>query len=312
MPTSGPVEMILREELAHGDAVLGTIVPILGHLVANLDHSLFGDETVARVKAMVHHLSRQLVDAVAAQTDEGKAIDHDREVHNLATTLASHAPTLTHCHALTIEFQLAEKLVARNGIDPVLSPLMQALIASEDPNVAGIAMSALAAQARFLQNLRRMELPLSELPGDLFHNAIIGWRGHFKSLADEAAAQAEGGLRQSYDESASRLGLLARLVNGMGAGAQAALSLSHAGVALFLTALAHGANQERELAAVSTNETQLARFALALRSAGLRPAAIEEQFLYLHPEISMPEGFETLRQQQASALLDAGQGLASS
>ena len=47
------VETVLREELAHGDAMLGTITPILRHLLANDDHSVFGDEIVARVRAMI-------------------------------------------------------------------------------------------------------------------------------------------------------------------------------------------------------------------------------------------------------------------
>ncbi|MFN5779555.1 MAG: hypothetical protein ACK44O_08785, partial [Novosphingobium sp.] len=58
------VEDVLRDELAQGDAVIGTIAPILRHLLANDDQSLFNDEVVARVRGMVDHLARQVLDAV--------------------------------------------------------------------------------------------------------------------------------------------------------------------------------------------------------------------------------------------------------
>lgn len=96
---------------------------------------------------------------------------------------------------------------------------------------------------------------------------------------------------------------MARLVMGMGGGATAALNVGHAGVGLFLTALSLGAGQDRDLTALAAHEGQLARLALALRAAGIRPDAIEEQFLAIHPDISLPEGFDTLGADRAAALL---------
>ena len=63
--------------------------------------------------------------------------------------------------------------VRPEGIDPVLTGLVQELIASQDSGVSALAMQALAAQSRFVQSQRRMELPLGELPGDLFHKALL-------------------------------------------------------------------------------------------------------------------------------------------
>ena len=83
------------------------------------------------------------------------------------------------------------------------------------------------------------------------------------------------------------------------------MAIDHAGVAIFSTALAIGSAQDRDLAVLSTNDRQLARLALALRAAGLKPQAVEEQFLYLHPEHSLPEGFGELRAERAAALLSA-------
>jgi hypothetical protein len=40
------VETVLHHELAHGDALIGTIAPILRHLLANDEHSVFSDEII--------------------------------------------------------------------------------------------------------------------------------------------------------------------------------------------------------------------------------------------------------------------------
>ena len=54
---------------------------------------------------------------------------------------------------------------------------------------------------------------------------------------------------------------------------------------------------------LSFADRQFARLALALRAAGLKQQAVEEQFLYLHPEIALPDGFDRLRADRAAALL---------
>jgi hypothetical protein len=89
----------------------------------------------------------------------------------------------------------------------------------------------------------------------------------------------------------------------MGGNAISALSIDHAGASIFLTALSIGSGQDRDLSVISTNDRQLARLALALRASGLKPQAVEEQFLYLHPEVALPGGFENLRSDRAAALL---------
>ncbi|MBS1240286.1 MAG: hypothetical protein H6R45_992 [Proteobacteria bacterium] len=300
------VEDLLRLELAEGDAMIGALGPILRHLLASDTYSLFSDETIARVRGMVENLARQLLhaesDAAELETPEDFVAER---VDALAGALLGNGPLLNHLHALAIEWQLAERLHSRNGVDPVLSPLLQALIASSDPDTATAAMTALAAQARFVQGLRRMELSLTELPGDLFHTALVTFRTLASEADSESAEIAEAALRANFDESRSRLGLLSRLVTGMGSGAIAALSVDHAGVAIFLTALSIGSGQDRDITVLSTSDRQLARLALALRAAGLKPAAVEEQFVYLHPEIALPEGFEQLRADRAAALLSA-------
>jgi hypothetical protein len=299
-----PVEAILREDLAHGDVILGTIGPVLGHLLANHDHSLFSDEIVSRVRGMVGNLAQQLLIAqgeAAGDPDPRSLPESARD--DLGAHLLCDSRLVSHCHALALEWQLTRRLDSRNAIDPVLSPLLQALIASDEAPTASTAMAALSAQARFVQQQYRMELPLAELPAELFHAVLAAWASRTTAGDAEAVLQAATALRDGYDESAGRLGLLARLVAGMGPGVLAALSLSHAGVALFLTALAAASHQHRDTVIISTNDRQLARLALALRVAGLKPREVEEQFVYLHPEIALPEGFEALRAERAAALL---------
>jgi hypothetical protein len=89
----------------------------------------------------------------------------------------------------------------------------------------------------------------------------------------------------------------------MGSGARAALSVTHAGVAIFATALGMASGQGRDLAVLAACEGQSGRLALALRAAGLRPEAVEEQFVALHPDGALPKGFESLDADRAAALL---------
>ena len=147
---------------------------------------------------------------------------------------------------------------------------------------------------------------MAELPGDLFHRALLLLRAHAEGAA-EAAEQAERQLRETFEESSGRLGVLTRLVVAMGQKATRALAIDHAGLAIFSTALAMASSQERDIAVLSFADRQFARLALALRAAGLKQQAVEEQFLYLHPDVALPDGFDMVRSYRAAALLAASQ-----
>jgi hypothetical protein len=298
------VEDTLRGELMQGDAVIGSIGPVLRNLLATDDLSLFSDEIVARVRGMLADLARQLLLVEAEEAGaEDPYVAAQARVAAVAQSLAGNPALLGHVHALALEWQLAERLHARNGFDPALSPLLQAQIAAREAGAAETAMATLAAQVRFLQHARRMELRLGELSGDLFHAALQVMRSHAGESEADAAERALARLRGEYDESRSRLALVARLVTGLGANATAALAVDHAGVAIFLSALALASGQERDLAVLATNDRQLARLALSLRAAGLKREQIEGQFAYFHPDVALPEGFDALRANAASALL---------
>ena len=314
MILDGPdgVEEVLRDDLVRSDAVLATIAPVLRHLVASDDHSVFAEEVIARVRGMVGDLSRQLLAALEGLDEDGRRRLAAERIDRLSAILAGSPALLGHVHALALEGQLGERLQARLALDPVLSPMLQALIASPDEATAALAMKVLAAQSRFVQAQRRMTLPLTELPGDLLHGCLLALGAMAEEEGEgsgERAAAAETAIRAGYDEGTTRLGLIARLVSGMGGGAVAALSVTHAGPAIFLTAMALASGQDRDRTVIATNESQLARLALALRAAGLKPQAVEEQFLALHPEVALPEGFERLGADRAAALLAVSGGL---
>ncbi len=302
--SDAPVEAVLRDELARGDAVIGTIGPVLSHLLANHDHSLFSDEIVSRIQGMVSDLARQVlvVEAQAGNAADPRQYAESRRAV-LAERLLADERLVAHCHALSLEWQLTTRLETRSAVDSVLSPLLQALIASDDEPVAATAMSTLAAQSRFTQTQRRMELPLMELPSDLFHQVVAIWSDTLDHSTSPDSIKATATLRDRFDESAGRLALLSRLVTGMGGGARAALEIAHGGVALFLSALAASSRHDRDMAVIATNDRQFARLALSLRAAGLKPREVEEQFLHIHPDIALPDGFDHLRADRAAALL---------
>lgn len=299
------VEKTMQRELAHGDVIIATAPPILRHLLANVDHALFNDQVIATIRGMMMHLSREMLFTLA----EGSGVN-DRPAfiadlqEKLAVALLEEADFLAHAHALTIEAQYAERLSQRSGIDAVLSPLLQELAASSDETAARGAMLALAAQARFMQQQRRMELPLNELPHDLFERAMQLFREHTADHA-EKAADAEKTMCDAYNPGQRRVGQFVELISAMQHRATKALEVDHAGVSIFVTALGMAAEQSRDVAIMSLGENQLARLALSLRAAGLGPSAIEEQFLYLHPDVSLPEGFASLRVDQATTILES-------
>lgn len=295
------VETILKDELERGDRALHGVAPVLSHLLASSGHSLVSDAVVARLRGMLSDLSRQLI--VAGQSDSTSHPVDAREQDALADHLASDSVVLSHCYALAMEGHLTERFEQRASIDPVLTPLMQELIASDQPLIAELAMSAMAAQSRFIQSQRRMDMPLAELPAELFHSVLKRWEGIGRGVGKGPTDAAISTLKQTYDEGASRVGLLARLISAMQQGARAALDLDHAGLALFASALSTFARYRRELGVLACHENQMGRFALSLRAAGLDVAAIERQFLLIEPAQRLPLGLSEISVERASTLL---------
>jgi hypothetical protein len=68
--------------------------------------------------------------------NEGGA-EAKNEIAALIAVLSESPAFLGHVHALVLEWQLTELLQARLALDPVLSPLLQALIGSSEETTAG-------------------------------------------------------------------------------------------------------------------------------------------------------------------------------
>ncbi|WP_226015690.1 hypothetical protein [Novosphingobium sp. FKTRR1] len=308
---SGAFEAVLREDLASADRALANAAPIMRHLLRAEDGGIFNDQVLARVRGLFADLAGQLVIALSEAAGHADVQAWAQRANTeLADVLTDSAPLLSHFHALAIEWQLAERLHQRGILDPVLSPLLSARLGAADPAQAATANALLAAQARFVQSVRRMQLPLSELPGDLCHIALMTMRAY---VGDEAGADgyaliAERTLRSRLDERAGRLALQARLLDGLGGSVATALGIGDAGVGLFATALARGSGLTREAATMALTDAQRPRLGLALRACGLPPSAIAEQFAVLHPDGALPAGLDELSPARAAALLAAHAG----
>lgn len=304
------IERLLQDDLFHADQVMVHMGPILRHLLRNDDSSIFSDEVIARVRGMLADIARQLVQALGEAAGHIDAAAWAREAGpGLVDLLAGHQPLLNHLHMAAVEWQLADRLHGRVGIDPVLTPLLQDIIASPDHDLAARGMNLLAAQARFGQAIRRMQIPLAELPGDLHHIALMTMHSYVEDDPSGIAASnvAEAALRKVRAETASRLDLLNYAVSAVGFNPNAVLSLQNAGVALFLTALGLGTGLPRETAIMCTTESQMPRLALSLTSSGLGKDGLIDAFCALHPDVTLPDDLADLRPEQAAALLAKSQ-----
>jgi hypothetical protein len=303
-PTTGhagdSVDQILRDELVRGDAVIAGAPPVLRYLITGSGRSLFTEATVARVRGMMLDLAAQLLHAEAeiARVPARAAYVAERQ-DELASVLIENGAFLLHAQALVLEADLAERLQTGSGIDAVLPPLLQDLAASGDETTSSLAMAVLAAQARFLQHARRMELPLRELPADLFHAVLVTLR----SWDGDHAQAVEHRLRTGYDEGDSRIALIARLLTGLGGQSSNALMIDQSGPAIFASALAVASGQDRDRVALSFAEGQFARLLLAMRAAGLGRQAVDRQLLFLHPDQHLPAEFDDVDAERAASLL---------
>lgn len=294
---ANPAENPLRAALARGDELLSRSRPALHHILAAQDCSLLSEAVVAQVRGMVADLADQLVDARAAAVDPVAA--REAVVARLLLVDALRA----HCQALALEWRLAVRLEAELAIDPVLSPLLQALVTDADPGVGAIAMAALAAQARFAQAQRRMQLPLGELPAELFHAALLAAREAIVEAGQDDSARAETRLRAGYEEGAGRLALLARLVAAAGSIPAPMPTIEDAGVALWLTALAARSGEDRERTACAAADPLLGRLLLTLRATGVAPAEAERQALRTQPDAVLPRGLQDIGTREAAQWL---------
>ncbi len=305
------IEQRLAEDLAHADQALFHMGPILRHLLGNDDTSIFSDEVIARVRGIMADLARQLVQALGEAAGHRDAAGWAHEAGpGLAEMLTGNKALLDHVHMLALEWQLTDRLHGRQGIDPVLPPMLQELIASPDPDVAARGMNLLAAQARTGQGLRRMQLPLAELPHELHQMAMIAMHAYVADdpAGRDAAEIAEAALRKARLAATSRLDLLAYSVSLPQSGGERPLDIEHSGAALFLTALSVRTGLTREMAIMCTTESQMARLFLAMIGAGARQEQIATAFAAFFPETIAPPVPAGLTPARAGAMLTGAHG----
>ncbi len=283
-----PADHPLRAALARGDRAHAFSAPALEHLLAAPDLSLIDEAVVAQVRGMLADLARQLIEARPSGAAQEAVL----------ARLLREGDLRAHCQALALEWRLAQKLEAELALDAVLSPLLQAWVAEADAATGSLAMAALAAQARFAQAQRRMQLPLDELPAELFHSVLAAAR---EAIPD--APNGEALLRAEYDEAAGRLALLARLARAGEAQNGRALNIDDAGVALWLSALAARSGESRDRTACAAADPHLGRLLLTLRAAGATPAEAERQALRVQPDAALPRGLADVGTREAAQWL---------
>lgn len=290
-PPATAADHPLRAALARGERAYAQSAPALQHLLAAPDHALIAPAVVAQVRGLVADLARQLAEAMVR--GEPSLADEDA----LIDRLLGETELSAHCQALALEWRLAQRLEAELSIDPVLSPLLQEWIGLAEATLGSLAMAALAAQSRFAQNQRRMQLPLAELPAELFSAAISAAREAIR--ADAADPRGEARLKATYDESAGRPALLARLAREAASLAPRELTLEDAGVALWLSMLAARSGERRERIAAAAADPHLGRLLLTLRAAGVPSAEAERQALRLQPDAVLPRGLDEVGTREA-------------
>lgn len=297
------VDGFLRDELARGNRALRSVAPIIAHSLASDGPILVSDAIIAQVRGFLWDICDQLLgggDTDLQEQREGR-LQHQAMIDRLT----GDAAIIDHLYALALEGSIAQRLKARAGIDPVLSPLLQELIASQQPNTAELAMHVLAAQSRFSQSHGRMELSLTELPSDILARLL----GHFEQadlgIPTDQIDETLAFVKAEFDEGASRLGLLARLTSSLHGGAIAALDLAHAGIALFASATATLAKYDRDHAVFACHEGQSIRLGLSLKAAGLGDGMIEGQLELLNATQGLPLSIVEMTQAQAQELVRA-------
>lgn len=287
----------LRAALARGDDLHARSGPALHHILVARNRTLVSEAVVAQVSGMFADMADQLVLARGAS---GPATAQREAV---GARLLESELLRAHCQALALEWRLAARMEVELAIDPVLSPLIQTLIAHSDPAIGSLAMAVLAAQARFAQAQRRMQLPLGELPAELFHKAMLCLRAASDAANDEDAARAEARLRAGYEEGAGRLALLSRLVSTPGAVPAPMPTIEDAGVALWFSALATRSGEDRDRTTCAAADPSLGRMLLTLRAAGVVPAEAERQTLRAQPDAVLPRGLQDIGTREAAQWL---------
>ena len=279
-------------------------IAILSTLVGETDQSLYSDVVIAQVRGLLRDAASRILRLQAEATGDRGRDDFVAEHVDGLTRLFSTDPELIgYAQHLALEWVAAQRLLQRPGIDMALSPLLQELIGHSYPSVAAVAMAVLAAQTRFSQSQRRMELPLEELSAEALKAAIGCWRRYHGGDASDALIRAEHKLRAATDEASTRLSLLERLCSMETRQTPAMFDVEQAGLGLFATALAFKTRQSRRVILCACLMRPKAGLALSLRAVGLRASDVERQCLVFEPDMAPLRGMESVGTREALQML---------
>lgn len=293
------VELAMREALSKSDTAFQGIAPVLNHMLDESWPTIVTEESLAHVRGMARGLTEELS---ASGTQDAPINESGLEA--FGQKLLGDSSLLQHCFTLAIEGQVMEQLAGDQAIERVLSPLLQELVGSENQTTAELAMSCIAAQSRFAQSHNRMRTQLAELPPLLFHSVLSKWQEFVAKHQPGMPIRAVEALRKQYDESATRVAIMERLVSTIGSGSRAALDLSHGGFSLFVTAVAKASSQPRDHSILACKELASPRLGLSLKAAGLELNEIEETLALLGDATLSVSGIGQILPDQAQSILN--------
>lgn len=296
-PQDAPPDAVAAA-LARSDRMQVVVPAILRHLMGEGDNALLHDDVLAHMRGMLDHLAECLL----ARAESSASRPPLALVERLTQALSESEELLAHLHAVALEWRVTRRLEARGLTEPVLTPLLQDLVASGEDR-AQTAMAFVSAQARFVQSSRRLQLDWRELPADLLHHCLVCLRALERNGAIDSARAVQS-IRSEYDEAASRQALAETLIAQLSS-LNDTLDPEQAGFALFATGLAAAARTERKLAVVACSESDPIRLGLLLLAAGADRSTCEASLLAIRQEATLPSGLLELDRRAAARLLDA-------
>lgn len=301
----------LHNLLAASDNQRITLPEQLQHRITLGDPVLFGDEVVARTRGLLLHITEQVA---GARPGASRAVPHELDARSaeqrdaILQAVFADPALLSYAHASALEYAVTCRLAEEADLDPALSPLLQDLASRTDQAVSKLATAVIATQSRFLTDMRRMQMPLRQMPGELLHTALaIGRTYSDNALLADAIDQA---VQVSYDEGATRLGLLTILANLDNFPRQRGLRLEDAGVALFVLGLSSVPGMAYEDAVLLLTRQQMLRLALVLRGAGCSSRTVNHNLFLLHEQVAAPAVAGMSRERALELLSQSSPGLA--
>ncbi len=279
----------LRNALAHERVVTRGALQALPNLLGG-GEGLLGQDVVARVAGMTGSLAHRLTGQLSDKPDP------ERE-RAIAARLAREPDVLAYLQALALEFRVGQRLFRDHALDPVASPTLSEFVGSGEPALSSIVAAVLAAQARFCGYMAAMELPIGELPAELFHAAIA-------CAQSESERPFPADARKSYVEADGRLSLLDQLATALLGQDGHPPDLRRDGLALFLSRIAMKSGHDRADLVLSLSSRDSLAFALVLLAADLQPTEAARQFALICPEARLPGGLWETTAAKARSLLE--------